>query len=1047
VSTTNGRTAARIRAGFIALALAAGATAHAQSSTERPARVLQSAHGMLGKGLYELAADEYRRYFDLADPDASEDDRTTAAYGLGVCLHRMGDRAGALSALNNARPGPTHPFAAEILLLQGACRYEMGEHQEAADTLDAFLARHADHASAPQAALMLIESLGALGETRTQAAAAAAFLRNWPDDAGAPRVRLLSGIALTELGRTDEAIQAFESLVETESDEAPPAALRLARLIEASDGARADTLYTLAAAGGDDATSAHAGLALARRMREAGDPADAVAALENWFDAHEDSPLAPSAKLELGRALLDDARPREALAPLADAAQQLDGPDGTYWRAKALLATGDSDGAIAAFDAAASDHPDHDLAPYALYDLGVALRSADEDGLASDVFARLRRAHPRHTLAPHAQYAEAAIALDTGEFDDAARLAGNLLSAHAGHELGPDAALLLADAQYFDGQHDDAVRTLRALRESAPTFEPPYTAYRLGMALQRSGRPDDAAKALAAAAEHAAGDERLRSASLTLAEIAYAGRDWNAVIEHAERYLSWGDDQPGAPDAVLKIALALAEQGQHREAIGRFDDLLDDPDSPHTAHAMYGKASALRAAGDDVGAEGLFEELLDREDAERFTPHAKRALGAIALADGRSGDARRWFGEASGSDGSDPSDLVNLAQAALAGGDAEGALSALDDTALRTAPDDVRTRGRVVEAIARARTDDHRAAVRLIDALLASGDLDNATSESLAYERALSLRATGREDEAAEALRGLEGSSDLGNRATLELAALAMEDNDLERAAGALDGLLAKRGTLAPNVAELAVYRRAVVAHRTGDSARAAALLSGFRAEFPDSEAGVSADLIAGRAYVALERFAQAVDHLQRVVDADPPDDQLAPALLLLAEALAETQRFDDSLRVARRHLERFSGSDLWFRSRFSEAWAMENLGRHTEAIASYRMVAEQHEGDTAARAQFQIGECLFAMGEHEDAVGELLKTDILHASPEWSAAALYEAGRCFEAMGKAGEARAQYHETVERFPDSAWTRPAQERLSALARAATPGRDARRGGR
>ncbi len=1031
-----------------ALVLAhAPGVAFSQSGSERPDRILQSAHGMLGKELYELAAEEYRRYFDAIGDDGSRDELTTAAYGLGVALHRTGDREGALAALRNANPAPDHPYGPEIALLQGACLYELERYEDAADALDAFLARHADHPSAPNAALMLIESLGVMGETRVQADACEAYLNNWEDSPGAPRVRLLQGIALTELGRESDAAESFEALVNTDAREAPAAALRLARLVELSEPARADDLYTQAAEEGDELTASHASLALARRERERGDANDAVDSLERWLDAYPNSDLAPRARLELGRALLDDGRPREALTPLNEAASDLDGPDAAYWRGKALFASGDVRAAIEAFDAAAGDHPDHELAPYALYDLGVALRRSGEDGLARDIFNRLRDAHSRHTLVPHATYAQAAVALDAGEHDEAIRLASNLLSAHAGHELAADGALLLADAQYFAGEADDAVRTLRALRDSSPNFESAYVAYRLGMALQRAGKPNEAAKALATAAESAGNDERLRSASLALAEIAYAGGDWRGVIDNAERYLGWGGDQEGADDAVLKIALALAELDEHDRAIGRFDSLLDDANGTHTAHAIFGKAGSLRALGDDAGAQRLYEALLERDDAERFVAHAKRALGSIALAEGRADDARRWFAEASGGDASDPSDAVNLAQAALAGGDPEAALTALDGASLRSATDEVRTRGRVVEALSRARTGEHRAAIRLIDSLLRSGDLDEATVENLSYERAIALRASGREDDAADALRGLQRSNALGDRATLELAAIAMEENNLVRAAEALDSLLERRDELSANVAELATYRRGVVAHRAGDSSRAADLLSGFRDAFPNSDAAVSADLIAGRALVELDRDREAIPHLERVVDADPPDEQLAPALLLLAEALAEAQRFDDSLRTARSHLERFSGSDLWFRARFSEAWAMENLGRHEEAIASYRLIAERHEGDTAARAQFQIGECLFAMGEHEDAVAELLKTDILHASPEWSAAALYEAGRCFEALGKTGEARAQYAETIERFPDSAWTTPARERLAALSRAAAPGRDARRGGR
>ena len=106
--------------------------------------------------------------------------------------------------------------------------------------------------------------------------------------------------------------------------------------------------------------------------------------------------------------------------------------------------------------------------------------------------------------------------------------------------------------------------------------------------------------------------------------------------------------------------------------------------------------------------------------------------------------------------------------------------------------------------------------------------------------------------------------------------------------------------------------------------------------------------------------------------------------------------------------------------------------------MAEYRRVAAGHQGPTAARAQFQIGECLFAQGKHEEAARELLKVDILYAYPEWSAAALYEAGRCLEATGKAADARAQYEQVVQKHGDTRWAKLAGERLSAKPAAAPP---------
>ncbi len=851
---------------------------------------------MLGKGLYEMAANEYRKYLgSIGDDPEFAADRVTAEYGLAVSLHRQGDPAGALGVLEDTRMQMTHPFAAEIALLRGACEYETGDYSSAAETLDRFLAAHGDHEAAARAGLMLIESLGALGETRSQEQAASAFLELWPGDAGASRVRLLAGIARVELGRVDDGAAMFETLVGGDSPEAAPAALRLAQLQDAAGDDGADENYRLATAG-DAVTAAHAEFALARRMREGGDPGGAIGALEDWLEEPGDDGLVPLARLELGRALLDAGQAGRAIEPLEDAADAMDEPDADYWLAKARLATGDTDGAIVGFDALASDHTDHALAPYALFELGAALRQTGETELASEIFARLRRLYSQHELAPHALYAEAAIALDTGDNATAATLATRFVRSYPDDALAPDAALLLADAQYFSDRYSDAVRTLRSLHDAAPGFEPAYTAYRLGMALQRSGEPEDAGKALATAARGADDDARLRPATLAMADLAYERGDWRATVELADRFLSWGEHQPGAEDATLKAGLALAELGEHKRAIERFDSLLQSRRGSHLAHATYGKAVSLRALGDTDAARRLYTALLEMPDAKRFVSHARRALGAIALDAGDATEAERLFQLAAGSDGADPTDAINLAQAALAAGDAEGAIAALDDPSLRRASESVQTRGRVIEALARSRIGDYRGAIRLINSLLEDAELDESTAERLTYEGALALRELGNGEGAAEALRSLQRSSELGDRATLELASLSMETDDLESAAEALDVLLNRRDELPADVAELAVYRRGVVAHRVGDVSRAADLLGDFSERYPDSEAAVSADLIAGRAFVELGQHSQAAAHLQRVVDADAPDDQLAPALVLLAESLSEQQRFDGSL-------------------------------------------------------------------------------------------------------------------------------------------------------
>jgi TolA-binding protein len=74
----------------------------------------------------------------------------------------------------------------------------------------------------------------------------------------------------------------------------------------------------------------------------------------------------------------------------------------------------------------------------------------------------------------------------------------------------------------------------------------------------------------------------------------------------------------------------------------------------------------------------------------------------------------------------------------------------------------------------------------------------------------------------------------------------------------------------------------------------------------------------------------------------------------------------------------------------------------------------------------------LFAKERYKEAVAEFLKVDILYAYPEWSSAAVFEAGRCFERLNQPGQARKQFESVVERYKDSRWARLASARLEQL---------------
>jgi TolA-binding protein len=297
--------------------------------------------------------------------------------------------------------------------------------------------------------------------------------------------------------------------------------------------------------------------------------------------------------------------------------------------------------------------------------------------------------------------------------------------------------------------------------------------------------------------------------------------------------------------------------------------------------------------------------------------------------------------------------------------------------------------------------------------------------------------------EAYESLLKEEAPATLLAHAALDLAQIRIAQGRHDQAAALLQKAREARLPSPESTAEPAEYLQGLCELKLDKPAKALATLEKFLSDHPKSTLATSARLVAGQAALKAGKNETAVVHLQSVVDSTPSDAVLEPALLCLGQAHAALQNWDKSRAAFESYLGKFEKAESWFQARFGIGWALENQGRQAEAITAYRDVVARHEGPTAARAQFQIGECFFALKKHDEAVRELLKVDILYAYPEWSAAALYEAGRCLIELKKPEEARRQFTAVTERFKDTQWAGLASRQLAQTRTEPTPGRDAR----
>ncbi|MEE8168918.1 MAG: tetratricopeptide repeat protein, partial [Phycisphaerae bacterium] len=150
----------------------------AQPNADGDLREYYSANGLANRGLYELAATEYRAF--LASHERHEK-AATARYGLAVCLFRSKQYAAAAEELETLASQPKFVYAAETATMLGQCRLIQGQFNPAAKVFGRVVEKFADHDLADDAMLGRGEALYRGGSHEQAARVLEQMLERWSD--------------------------------------------------------------------------------------------------------------------------------------------------------------------------------------------------------------------------------------------------------------------------------------------------------------------------------------------------------------------------------------------------------------------------------------------------------------------------------------------------------------------------------------------------------------------------------------------------------------------------------------------------------------------------------------------------------------------------------------------------------------------------------------------------------------------------------------------------------------------------------------------------
>ena len=110
-------------------------------------------------------------------------------------------------------------------------------------------------------------------------------------------------------------------------------------------------------------------------------------------------------------------------------------------------------------------------------------------------------------------------------------------------------------------------------------------------------------------------------------------------------------------------------------------------------------------------------------------------------------------------------------------------------------------------------------------------------------------------------------------------------------------------------------------------------------------------------------------------------------------------------------------------------------MGNFSKARAAYKRSLKNKLSrgtETAALAQWMIGESYFHQGDFEKAIDAYQYTEILHDFPLWQSAALLQAGKCFENLNQIDEAMNCYQRIISQYKELKYAKEASERLGLL---------------
>jgi TolA-binding protein len=1033
----------------LSLFFAVPAIVNAQSPQPRSdaaTRQFAAAAALQQRDQYDLAADEWAKFLKSYPSDARAD---RAQYYLGICRLKNKQYADAITAFEQVVTAyPKSQQIASAWLHLGLAQYNLAVagqpdlYHKAAESLGMVLTKFPQGKEVAQASFYRGEALYALGKKDEAVKLYTAVVEKYPKDPLFAEALYALGVTQDELGQMAAAGASYDAYLKQFADGPHAAEITLRRgetLFAQKQFDAAEKWFAAAAArpGFKDADVAIFRQATALyEQRKYAEAAKLYALITQKFPQSKQAPLAQLAagKCAFLAGQFDHAR-EELTRSLGLGGAT--GAEAAHWLARCYLQEKKPGEALRVVETALSQGSQTPFAVQLALDRGDALYDQpDRRRDAVSAYAELAQKHPQDPLAPQALYMAAFASLNVGDHSQALEYSDRFLKQYADKELAADVEFIAAESDLQIGKYEAAVaRFERLLKQYAKRPDVPAWHVRRGLTLFLSKKFSEVVAALEPLLPSLASKPLLAEASYLLGSSQSELKRYDAALKTLSTGLAAEPRGRHAAETLLALALVERRLNKPAEAKGHLSQLITQfPDSPALDRAHFRLAEDAYADGELATAQAEYKLIVEKFPASPLAPNALYGLAWVQL-------GARDFAGAIGTLDSllakyAKSDLVPRAHyaRALAREQLKQFAPALEDVQafLQTNPSGVdKSDARYVLGLCQIGLNQPQEAAKTFRAILEE-DPKYSGADKILYELAWTLKSLDQQEQASESFRRLakeHPASPLAAESLYHVAEAEYQAEHFPAAAAIYYDSMQKAGKTP--LGEKAAHKLGWAYFRQDLLDKAQQSFSYQRATWPQGNLVADAVFMQAESLFKQGKYADALPLYRQVKDPSGKDFAVL-ALLHAAQAQARLKDWQASLATLAQTAKEFADSEYVPEVLYEEAWAKQNLGQLDEALALYEEVTAKSDKEVAARARFMIGEIHFEKKNHAEAIKNFFKAGYGYGYPQWQANAHFEAGRCFEVLGKKEQATKSYQEVVEKFPDSDKASLAKNRLDTL---------------